>query len=48
MLLFMSRKRGSFVLELGYLTFVSPRKLAEHQVAQSHASRGSACRFLFQ
>ena len=45
---FRSRSRGSFVLQLGYLTLVSPRELAEHQVAQSHASRGSACRVLFQ
>ena len=48
MLLFVSRKRGSFVLGLCCLTLVSPRELAEHQVAQSHAFRVQCMQGLFQ
>ena len=46
MLIFMGIRVGSFVLEMGSLMFVSVRELADHQVAQSHASRRSACRFV--
>ena len=35
---------GSFVLGMGSFTLMSPRDLADYHVAQSHASRRSACR----
>ena len=43
---FMGTRVGSFVLGVGSLILVRVRELADHQVAQSHASRRSACRFL--
>ena len=35
---------GSFVLGMGSFALTSLRELADYQVAQSHASRRSACR----
>ena len=44
MFIFMGARVGSFVLVMGSLMLMSLRELADYQVAQSHASRRSACR----
>ena len=42
---FLGQEGGSSVLKIGSLMLMSLRELADYQVAQSHASRRSACRF---